>query len=209
MIDMDISEIAERLGELRKPFPPEAIGTLPKKGFDISFVGHAAVTDRLLEVDPLWDWEPLALAADGAPMIRTNGKTLELWGTLTVLGVTRTEVGTCETTDFETSKQLVSDFLCRAAMRFGVALDLWSKDHLESQIVVEPPWWELLGWATEEEYVKSLDVLRERSKALGPDEAQAMREQLANWNVTPAALTPEQALAWERHLFTLEQGDSE
>jgi hypothetical protein len=38
--------------ELRKPFPAESIGKLPKGGAMLDYVGHAAVTDRLLAVDP-------------------------------------------------------------------------------------------------------------------------------------------------------------
>lgn len=125
----------EQSSKLREAFPPEAIGKLPKGGTQLDFVGHAAVTDRLLEVDPMWSWEPVAFADDGGPLIRQNGQMFELWGRLTLCGVTRTEVGTCGIKDFEPSKQLVSDLICRAAMRFGVALDLWSKDSLESEIV--------------------------------------------------------------------------
>ena len=125
----------EQSAKLREPFPPEAIGTLPKGGTELPFVGHAAVTDRLLSIDPNWSWEPVAFAEDGGPLIRTVGQQYELWGRLTVCGVTRTEVGTCGVKDFEPSKQLVSDFVCRGAMRFGVALDLWTKGALESEVV--------------------------------------------------------------------------
>ena len=125
----------EQSSKLREAFPPEAIGKLPKGGTQLDFVGHAAVTDRLLEIDPNWSWEPVAFAEDGGPLIRTVGQQYELWGRLTVCGVTRTEVGTCGVKDFEPSKQLVSDFVCRGAMRFGVALDLWTKGALESEVV--------------------------------------------------------------------------
>ena len=37
---------------LRKPFPKESIGKLPKGNAMLDYVGHAAVTDRLLTVDP-------------------------------------------------------------------------------------------------------------------------------------------------------------
>ena len=33
-------------------------------------VGHAAVTERLLDVDPVWGWEPLAQTEDGLPVLK-------------------------------------------------------------------------------------------------------------------------------------------
>src|SRR5690242_16134863 len=75
--------------DLRKPFPPESVGKLPKGGTMLDYVGHAAVTDRLLTVDPNWTWEPFALDANGLPAIQ-NGN---LWIRLTVCGVTRIGVG--------------------------------------------------------------------------------------------------------------------
>ena len=128
---------------LRKPFPREAIGILPKpykkdspkgrcnvcNGYHglpaahLDYVGHAAVTDRLLSVDPSWTWEPLALTPEGLPMLDRAGN---LWIKLTVNGVTRLGVG-----DGMSTKELIGDAIRNAAMRFGVALDLWSKEELE------------------------------------------------------------------------------
>lgn len=120
----------EQAKELREPFPAAAVGKLPKGGTTLDYVGHAAVTDRLLQVDPEWSWEPLAFAADGAPLVRHTGKEAELWIRLTVCGVTRIGVGTAPAGAFELAKQLISDAIRNAAMRFGVALDLWSKEDL-------------------------------------------------------------------------------
>jgi hypothetical protein len=128
----------EAAASLREPFPPEAVGKLPRGGTQLDYVGHAAVTDRLLQVDPLWTWEPLAVAPDGGPLIRTVGKDAELWSRLTVCGHTRIGVGTAAATSFELSKQLVSDALRNAAMRFGVALDLWTKQDLHDTANPEP-----------------------------------------------------------------------
>lgn len=113
------------LEDLRKPFPAAVIGKLPKQGVQLDYVGHAAVTDRLLTVDPQWSWEPLAFDEQGLPLYDRAGN---LWIKLTVLGVTRLGVG-----DGPDPKQRVSDALRNAAMRFGVALDLWTKGELESQ----------------------------------------------------------------------------
>jgi hypothetical protein len=112
----------ERAAALREPFPPEAIGKLPKGGAQLDYVGHAATTDRLLMVDPSWSWEPFALDERGLPALDEEGN---LWIRLTILGVTRPGVG-----DGQTMKIRIGDALRNAAMRFGVALDLWAKEDL-------------------------------------------------------------------------------
>ena len=53
------------LAKLRDPFPPNQIGKLPKGGTQLDFVGHGFITQRLLDVDPLWNWEPVALDGQG------------------------------------------------------------------------------------------------------------------------------------------------
>lgn len=133
----------EQAAALRAPFPPSAIGKLPKpykadspKGnckdcggyhglpaVHLDYVGHAAVSDRLLTVDPEWSWEPLALDPNGLPALTSSGN---LWIRLTVCGVTRIGVG-----DGKSHKEIIGDAIRNAAMRFGVALDLWSKEELE------------------------------------------------------------------------------
>jgi len=112
------------LARLREPFPPNVIGKLPKGGVNLDFVGHAAVTDRLLTIDPEWSWEPFALDEHGLPAVDKSGN---LWIRLTVCGVTRIGVG-----DGKSAKETIGDAIRNAAMRFGVALDLWTKDELES-----------------------------------------------------------------------------
>lgn len=132
--------------ELRKPFKPEQIGKLPKptkkenpKGrcdecggwhglpaVHLDYVGHAAVTDRLLSVDPNWTWEPAAVGPNGEPLIIDGG----LWIKLTVAGVTRYGFG--DTTMGHGPKEMIGDAIRNAAMRFGVALDLWTKEHLQA-----------------------------------------------------------------------------
>jgi hypothetical protein len=112
--------------ELRKPFPKEVVGKLPKGGIQLDFVGHAAVTDRLLHVDPNWTWEPLGTDDNGLPVLDAENN---LWIKLTISGVTRLGVG-----DGRNMKERIGDALRNAAMRFGVALDLWTKDELESTL---------------------------------------------------------------------------
>jgi hypothetical protein len=112
----------EQARKLREPFPPSAIGKLPKAGLMLDYVGHAATTDRLLQVDPAWSWQPMALDERGLPALDEKGN---LWILLTVCGVTRPGVG-----DGTTMKERIGDAIRNAAMRFGVALDLWAKEDL-------------------------------------------------------------------------------
>jgi hypothetical protein len=122
---------AEQAAALRKPFPPESIGKLPKGGVTLDFVGHAVTTSRLLTVDPEWTWEPMAVDEHGNPQPDAAGN---LWIRLTVCGVTRIGVG-----DGNTMKIRIGDAIRNAAMRFGVALDLWTKEELEGEPSEHPP----------------------------------------------------------------------
>jgi len=113
---------AEKAAALRNPFDPKQIGKLPKGGVMLDFVGHAAVTDRLLQVDSGWSWEPMATDERGLPALDAEGN---LWILLTICGVTRPGVG-----DGKSMKERIGDAIRNAAMRFGVALDLWAKEDL-------------------------------------------------------------------------------
>lgn len=94
----------------------------------LDYVGHAALTDRLLDVDLEWDWEPLAYNAKGLPEIDASGG---LWIRLTVLGKSRIGYGSADGKQGGNAiKELIGDALRNAAMRFGAALDLWHKGDL-------------------------------------------------------------------------------
>ena len=96
----------------------------------LDYVGHAALTDRLLDCDPNWSWEPLSFK-DGLPQFDSNGG---LWIRLTVCGVTRLGYGHAEESNYKDigsrEKEVIGDALRNAAMRFGAALDLWHKGDL-------------------------------------------------------------------------------
>lgn len=140
---------------MRTPFAPHHISKLPKetkaqaearknnreginctvcggwhhpRAVHLDYVGHAALTDRLLDVDPQWSWEPVALNQDGLPAFdRNNG----LWIKLTVNGVTRLGYGSADgKSGGDAIKEIIGDALRNAAMRFGAALDLWHKGEL-------------------------------------------------------------------------------
>lgn len=130
---------------LRLPFPADQISKLPKpkskdapKGkcqecggwhglpaVHLDYVGHAALTSRLLDADPSWSWEPVAFDAHGLPLLDANQG---LWIKLTVCGVTRLGYGDAQgKTGPDAMKERIGDALRNAAMRFGAALDLWHK----------------------------------------------------------------------------------
>jgi hypothetical protein len=152
------TEPVSPLAKLREPFPAHQISKLPKptknqtdevkadykKGVQckicgswhhpnvihLDYVGHAALTDRLLDTDPEWSWEPVAFR-DGLPAFDSTGG---LWIRLTVCGVTRLGYGHAAAKagiDPGTrEKEVIGDALRNAAMRFGAALDLWHKGDL-------------------------------------------------------------------------------
>jgi len=118
----------DQAARLREPFPKSAIGKLPKAGLQLDFVGHAAVTQRLLEVDSEWSWEPMGFDDRGLPAFDDHGG---LWIRLTVCGVTRCGYGEPQGGDvYDKRKGAIGNAIRNAAMRFGVALDLWSKDDI-------------------------------------------------------------------------------
>lgn len=96
----------------------------------LDYVGHAALTDRLLDADPNWSWEPVAFR-DGLPAFDQTGG---LWIKLTVCGVTRLGYGHAAGKPNQDpgarEKEVIGDALRNAAMRFGAALDLWHKGDL-------------------------------------------------------------------------------
>ncbi|MGV9227607.1 hypothetical protein ACWDPF_33625 [Streptomyces albogriseolus] len=95
---------------------------------DLDYVGHAELTNRLLDADPLWNWEPVAFDADGLPKFDEDGG---LWIRLTVCGHTRLGYGDSQgKRGPNAKKEAIGDALRNAAMRFGAALDLWAKSNL-------------------------------------------------------------------------------
>ena len=116
---------------MRARFPPNQISYLPKGGVKLAYVGHAALTDRLLDVDPAWTWEPLSLDERGLPALDEVGG---LWIKLTVCGVTRLGYGDAgNKKGGDAMKERIGDALRNAAMRFGAALELWHKGELHAE----------------------------------------------------------------------------
>lgn len=143
---------------MRSPFPENQVSQLPKptktqnacppgekrncavcggwhhpKVVHLSYVGHAAITDRLLDVDPNWSWEPMGTDPMGLPVFDASGG---LWIKLTVNGVTRIGYGNAELKEHmdvgAREKEAIGDAIRNAAMRFGAALYLWHKGDLHA-----------------------------------------------------------------------------
>lgn len=153
------------LALLRQPFPAHQVSKLPKgtkaqndcpanekkncticggwhhpKIIHLDYVGHAAITDRLLDADPHWSWAPMALDDNGLPRFDTSGG---LWIKLTVCGVTRLGYGHAASKSHmdpgAREKEVIGDALRNACMRFGAALELWHKGDLHLEGVDDEP----------------------------------------------------------------------
>jgi hypothetical protein len=96
---------------------------------DLRYVGHAEATNRLLNVDPFWDWQPLTVDERGLPQLDGYRG---LWIRLTVCGMTRLGYGHAgDKTGGDAIKEVIGDAIRNAGMRFGMALDLWTTSDLE------------------------------------------------------------------------------
>ena len=123
-----LPELPIPLEKMLEPFAPNEINSIPKGGINLDYVGHAALTKRLLQTDLRWNWEPLALDEQGLPQLDKSGG---LWIKLTVCGMTRLGYGDASgKTGGNAIKELIGDALRNAGMRFGAALDLWHKGDL-------------------------------------------------------------------------------
>jgi len=128
----DREALRQLLAEWASP-PAEMVDVIPKGGVELKYLGHAATTRALLECDPTWWWEPMAFDADGLPRLVSDdqGRTVGLWIYLHVCGVRRPGYGSCLPGKADAVKELIGDALRNEAMRFGVAINLWGKDHPE------------------------------------------------------------------------------
>lgn len=111
---------------------PECGGAHHKDATHLDYVGHAALTDRLLDCDPHWYWEPYV--APGLPNAG-NG----MWIKLHVCGQSQIGYGHADGKQGgDAIKEIIGDALRNAAMRFGAALDLWHKGDLHLDESEEP-----------------------------------------------------------------------
>lgn len=122
-------ELADVLTKYAVP-DPKIVGKLPKGGMQLDFVGHADITRILIEIDPMWSWEPCGWV-NGRPHVHVENGMATMWARLTVHGKPMLGVGSVRADKAELDKELVGDFLRNAAMRFGISLALWTKQEWE------------------------------------------------------------------------------
>jgi len=109
---------------------PKIVGKLPKGGTQLDFVGHADITRILIEIDPTWRLVPIAWE-NGRPAMNVVNDMATMWFELTLLGTSRLAIGTAKANAFDLDKQLYGDALRNGAMRFGISLNLWTKNEWE------------------------------------------------------------------------------
>ena len=119
-------ELRNILKDYAKP-DPSIVQQLPKGGTKLDFVGHADITRILIEIDPYWSWEPCGWV-QGRPAIHVENGTATMWGWLTVHGKELLGVGSVRADKGDYEKELIGDFLRNASMRFGISLNLWTKN---------------------------------------------------------------------------------
>jgi len=117
---------------------PKIVGYIQRSGINLAYVSHAEITRILIEIDPMWNWQPAAWV-DGKPAIQESNGMATMWGSLTLLGKTLIGVGSVRADKPDYEKELVGDFLRNAAMRFGICLALWSKQDWENPKPVNQP----------------------------------------------------------------------
>ena len=158
---------------------PKIVGTIPRNGINLAYVSHADITKILIEIDPNWNWQPVAWD-NGRPAIHVENGTATMWATLTLLGKSLLGVGSVRADKQDLDKELIGDFLRNASMRFGIALSLWSKQ----------------DWSDNTTFVRSPEVQRsiKNHPASQPDEREITPAEVAEIFggavVTQAVITP-------------------
>lgn len=203
---------------LARPFEPDWIEKLPKplKGKDddkgkcargtrysadgyycdgwharalhLDYVGHAGITMRLnADVGPEnWILEPLGTNDQGLPVYTSS----QFWVRLTILGVSKIDLAE----HFSSTQEAWGDAFRRAAMRFGIGTELWSKsDHAfnvrrNTEQAAEVP-----ADAAPPD-TSHLTDLQAKIGALSPEQATALKEWWGKAAIPPLrSLSPEQA----------------
>lgn len=119
----------EQMTALAAPFPPEQIKQVDKGFGPVDYVDHAHVTERLNQVIPGWTWEPMGRTDTGLPAFDDIGG---LWIWLELPDGTKVPgYGEPGQRGHDAIKGAISDAIKIAAMRLGVALDLWKGTPVE------------------------------------------------------------------------------
>jgi hypothetical protein len=173
---------------------PKIVGKLPKGGRQLDFVGHADVTKFLLEIDPNWSWVPIQWD-NGRPAIHVENGIATMWGELRVLGQARLGVGSVEAKKPDLDKELVSDFLRNAAMRFGICLSLWTKqewDDIDQQKPAPKP-------ALRNSSVEASETVAQ-DEELSAEQRQQLQAACGKAGIDPAAMAANAGLDWSGNL---------
>lgn len=122
----------EQSKALRSKIPDTLVSRFPANAganANKEYVGHAAVTSILLEVDPEWNWKFLG---SEFPVFDEVGG---IWIELTVCGVSRIGYGFPQRLKGgDAIKEAIGDAIRNAAMRFGVGLEFWFKGDLFAEV---------------------------------------------------------------------------
>ena len=105
---------------------PKIVGTIPRNGINLSYVSHSEITRILITVDANWSWEPIEWV-NGRPAIHIENGMATMWGKMTLLGKPMFCVGSARSDKPDYEKELIGDLLRNGSMRYGIALNLWSK----------------------------------------------------------------------------------
>lgn len=167
---------------------PKIVGKLPKGGRQLDFVGHADVTKFLLEIDPHWSWVPIEWK-DGRPAIHVENGIATMWGELRLLGQARLGVGSVEAKKPELDKELVSDFLRNAAMRFGICLSLWTKQEWDDLDTSPKP-------APTRSTPKTSEHVAQDTDELSAEQRQQLQAACAKAGIDPSAMAANAGLDW-------------
>ena len=119
MSDIDWARITR---ELAAPFPPEDLKTKPGRGGGhITYIDARTVAERLDQVVGPQNWH-----FDWLPMILTEDAIHVVKGTLTIHGISKSDIGDSE--KIEPNKGAVSDALKRAAVLWGIGRYLYGME---------------------------------------------------------------------------------
>lgn len=145
---MELSEIVSQYGT---PDPQLVSHRDKGNGQSLAYVGHADVTKMLIEIDPMWSWEPVSWI-EGRPAIHIheavityrNGEQKKsriatMWGFMTVLGKQLPCVGSAPADKEDVEKELIGDLIRNGALRFGICINLWSKSDSPSPSYTPSP----------------------------------------------------------------------
>lgn len=137
-------ESRDKLAVIPDQWADPPAGTVSKlnrgKGLVLDYMGHADVTLALITIDPAFEYGWVEDQHNGIMAIEETKDLYVLNGWLTLNGVTRKGVGTCEKRKQEYHKELIGDLLRNCAMRFGVGTKLWSRAEAVEAAIEVPTW---------------------------------------------------------------------